>query len=169
MLFAVDYNDNRVHIDETHSNQEYYCPYCGAPLTTKKGEIRQHHFAHKQNHLCSDTWERSHSYDISPWHNDWQSLFPKENQEVKLSLGDTKHRADVMIDRTVIEFQHSIMSVKAFDDRNNFYFNLGNKVIWLFDLSDLLEDQLFYKETGDGLEFHWRNPKKAFNNYDSCL
>ena len=44
MLFAVDYNDNRVHIDETHSNQEYYCPYCGAPLTTKKGEIRQHHF-----------------------------------------------------------------------------------------------------------------------------
>ncbi|MBQ2377300.1 MAG: UvrD-helicase domain-containing protein, partial [Clostridia bacterium] len=166
MLFAVDYNDNRVHIDETHSNQEYYCPYCGAPLTTKKGEIRQHHFAHKQNHLCSDTWERSHSYDISPWHNDWQSLFPKENQEVKLSLGDTKHRADVMIDRTVIEFQHSIMPVKAFDDRNNFYFNLGNKVIWLFDLSDLLEDQLFYKETGDGLEFHWRNPKKAFNNYD---
>ena len=166
MLFAVDYNDNRVHIDETHSNQEYYCPYCGAPLTTKKGEIRQHHFAHKQNHLCSDTWERSHSYDISPWHNDWQSLFPKENQEVKLSLGDTKHRADVMIDRTVIEFQHSIMPVKAFDDRNNFYFNLGNKVIWLFDLSDLLEDQLFYKETDDGLEFHWRNPKKAFNNYD---
>ena len=166
MQFAVDYNDNRVHIDETHSNQEYYCPYCGAPLTTKKGEVRQHHFAHKQNHLCSDAWERSHSYDISPWHNDWQSLFPKENQEVKLSLGDTKHRADVMIDRTVIEFQHSIMPVKAFDDRNNFYFNLGNKVIWLFDLSDLLEDQLFYKETDDGLEFHWRNPKKAFNNYD---
>ena len=166
MLFAVDYNDNRIHIDETHSNQEYYCPYCGAPVTTKKGEVRQHHFAHKQNHLCSDSWERSHSYDISLWHNEWQSLFPKENQEVKLSLGDTKHRADVMIDRTVIEFQHSIMSVKAFDDRNNFYFNLGNKVIWLFDLSDLLENQLSYRTCDDGLEFHWKNPKKAFNNYD---
>ena len=36
MLFAVDCNDNRVHIDDTYSNQEYYCPYCGAPLTTKK-------------------------------------------------------------------------------------------------------------------------------------
>ncbi len=166
MLFAIDYNDNRVHIEDTHGNQEYYCPYCGAPLIMKKGEIRQHHFAHKQNHICSDTWERSHSYDISPWHNEWQSLFPKENQEVKLSLGDTKHRADVMIDRTVIEFQHSIMSVKDFDDRNNFYFNLGNKVIWLFDLSDLLEDQLVCKETSGRLEFHWQNPKKAFNNYD---
>ena len=55
MLFAIDHNDNRVHIDETHSNQEYYCPYCGEPLTTKKGDVRQHHFAHKQNHLCSDT------------------------------------------------------------------------------------------------------------------
>ena len=168
MQFAVDYNDNRVHIDETHSNQEYYCSYCGAPLTTKKGEIRQHHFAHKQNRLCSDSWahSRSHGYDLSAWHNEWQSLFPKENQEVKLSLGDTRHRADVMIDRTVIEFQHSIMQVQAFNDRNNFYFNLANKVIWLFDLSELLEDQLFYKETDDGLEFHWRNPKKAFNNYD---
>lgn len=166
MLFAVDYNDHRVHIDETHSNQEYYCPYCGAPLTTKKGEVRQHHFAHKQNYLCADTWERIHSYDISPWHNEWQSLFPKENQEVKLALGDTRHRADVMIDHTVIEFQHSIMSEKAFEDRNNFYFNLGNKVIWLFDLSDLLEDHLFYQKTDEGLEFNWRNPKKAFNNYD---
>lgn len=45
MLFASDFEDNRVHIDDTHSNQEYYCPYCGAPLVTKKGDIRQHHFA----------------------------------------------------------------------------------------------------------------------------
>ncbi len=166
MLIANDYNDNRVYIDDTHSNQEYYCPYCGAPLITKKGEIRQHHFAHKQHHLCSDTWEQNHTYDISVWHNEWQSMFPKDNQEVKLALGNIKHRADVMIDRTVIEFQNSIMPVKAFDDRNNFYFNLGNKVIWLFNMSDLMEKQLSYIETDDGLKFLWKNPKKAFNNYD---
>lgn len=169
MLFAHDYNDNRVHIDETHNNQEYYCPYCGSPLITKKGEVRQHHFAHKSTHYCSDSWagDRSRNYDISPWHNEWQSLFPKDNQEVMLALGDTKHRADVMIDRTVIEFQHSIMSSKAFDDRNNFYFNFGNKVIWLFDLSDLLENQqLTYTKTENGLDFVWNNPKKAFNSYD---
>ena len=169
MLFASDYNDNRVHIDETHSNQEYYCPYCGAPLITKKGDVRQHHFAHKQNHICSDTWAHSGSgsYDVSPWHNEWQSLFPKENQEVKLVLGDTKHRADILIDRTVVEFQHSIMPVAAFDNRNNFYFNLGYKVVWLFDLSDLYENgQLTYRSEADGLVFDWKNPKKAFNSYD---
>ena len=169
MLFASDYNDNRTHIDDTHSNQEYYCPYCGAPLITKKGDVRQHHFAHKQNHVCSDTWAHSGSgsYDVSPWHNEWQSLFPRENQEVKLVLGDTKHRADILIDRTVVEFQHSIMPVAAFDNRNNFYFNLGYKVVWLFDLSDLYENgQLAYRSEADGLVFDWKNPKKAFNSYD---
>lgn len=169
MLFASDYNNNRVHIDETHSNQEYYCPYCGAPLITKKGDVRQHHFAHKQNRVCSDTWAHSgpSGYDVSSWHNEWQSLFPKENQEVKLVLGDTKHRADVLIDRTVVEFQHSIMSVAAFDNRNNFYFNLGYKVVWLFDLSDLYENgQLAYHSEAEGLVFDWKNPKKAFNSYD---
>ena len=138
MLFACDYNDNRVYIDDTQSNQTYYCPYCGLPMITKKGPVKQHHFAHSPNHLCTDSWERNNSYDMSDWHNDWQSLFPKENQEVKLSLGETKHRADILIDRTVIEFQHSIMAVNAFDDRNSFYFNLGYKVVWLFDLSDLI-------------------------------
>ena len=170
MLFAFDHNDVRVHIDETHSNQEYYCPYCGAPLITKKaGKQRQPHFAHKAGSVCSDTWAHSGSsgYDISPWHNEWQEKFPAINQEVKLSLGDTHHRADVLTDRTVIEFQHSIMPVKAFDERNNFYFNLGYKVIWLFDLSDLYETgEISYREDTGRLVFTWNNPKKAFNNYD---
>lgn len=171
MLFASDYNDNRIHIDDTHSNQEYYCPYCGAPLSTKKGGLRKHHFAHKPNHHCSDTWAHksgsSGGYDLSPWHNEWQSMFPQENQEVKLVLGDTKHRADVLVDRTVVEFQHSIMHAAAFDDRNNFYFNLGYKVIWLFDLSSLYSNgQITYEEKDGTLTFKWKNPKKAFNCYD---
>lgn len=126
-----------------------------------KGDIRQHHFAHSANHPCSDSWERSGNYDMSPWHNEWQSMFPKENQEVKLALGETKHRADVLVGRTVIEFQHSIMPVKAFDDRNNFYFNPGYKVIWLFDLSDLYSDgSLSYVRKNGTLEFAWNNPNR---------
>ena len=167
MLFANDYNDKRVHINETQSNQTYYCPFCGVPLITKKGKIRQHHFAHSSSHRCSDSWERSRTYDMSPWHNEWQSLFPNANQEIKLTLGETRHRADVIIDRTVIEFQHSIMPVKAFDERNNFYFNLGYKVVWLFDLSDEFnKGDLSYHEKGGVLYFNWNNPKRVFNSYD---
>lgn len=170
MLFAVDYNDNRVHIDQIHSNQTYYCPYCGVPLTVRKGEIRKHHFAHTQQHRCTDTWtinEHDGGYDTSSWHNEWQSCFPKENQEIKLTLGEIKHRADVLIDRTVIEFQHSIMSEASFDDRNNFYANLGYKVVWLFDMSDLYaKGQMEIEECANELKIFWKNPKKAFNCYD---
>lgn len=168
MLIAVNYDDKRVHISETQSNQTYYCPFCGVPMITKKGNIRQHHFAHSANHPCTDTWERSGSYDMTPWHNDWQSHFPKENQEVRLALGETKHRADILIDRTVVEFQHSIMSAQAFDNRNNFYFNLGYKVVWLFDLSDIFsKGALTYRcENDEALLFEWNNPKRAFNSYD---
>ena len=82
-------------------------------------------------------------------------------------MGNTKHRADVLIDRTVIEFQHSIMPAAAFDDRNNFYFNLGYKVIWLFDLSSLYAGgQISCEEEAESLTFCWKNPKKAFNCYD---
>ena len=169
MLFANDYNDRRVHIDETQSNQEYYCPSCGAPLVVKKGEIRQHHFAHKSNHVCNDTWERAgrQGYDISPWHNDWQNLFPRDNQEVRLHLGEVCHRADVLVDRTVVEFQHSILSPTVFDDRNNFYLNLGYKVVWLFDISDIYkEGKISYHKEGESCLFYWSNPKRTFLAYD---
>ena len=166
-LFAHDKDDNRVYIDDTHSNSEYYCPYCGATLIVRQGDIRHHHFAHKSHHECSDTWSRNGYYDDSSWHNDWQSRFPKENQEIKLNLGQTAHRADVMIDRSVIEFQHSVMSPDKFDDRNNFYLNLGYKVIWLFDLSDLFESgKITYEKREGGLHFRWSNPKKAFSRHD---
>ena len=51
----------------------------------------------------------------------WQNSVPKDNQEVMLTLGDIKHRADVLIGRTVTEFQRNNMSSKVFSDRNSFY------------------------------------------------
>lgn len=168
MIIAWDKDNIRTHIADTKSNQEYYCPYCGAPLTVKKGDIRKHHFAHKIGHLCRDEWERNGIYDKSEWHYNWQDQFPLENQEISLTLGSTKHRADVVIDRTVIEFQHSILRKEDFDNRNNFYFNLGYKVVWLFDVEDLIEDgKITYSlDEKNLLNVKWKNPKKAFNPYD---
>ncbi len=168
MIIAWDKDNIRTHIADTKSNQEYYCPYCGAPLTVKKGDIRKHHFAHRVKHMCRDEWERNGSYDKSEWHYNWQDQFPMENQEISLVLGSTKHRADVVIDRTVIEFQHSILRKEDFDNRNNFYFNLGYKVVWLFDVEDLIEDGKITYSLGKKnlLNVKWKNPKKAFNPYN---
>ena len=168
MLIAWDKDDQRVHIDETKSNQSYYCPYCGTELITRKGNIRVHHFAHKKTHICNDSWEREGLYEMSEWHSNWQNLFPIANQEVSITLGTTKHRADVLIDKTVIEFQHSSLKPKVFDDRINFYLNLNYKVVWLFDMQDSIEsgDMSFGKSSNNKNIMHWKHPNKAFNTYD---
>lgn len=167
MQFALDKDDNRVWIDDTHSNQAYFCPYCGTELITRKGDIRRHHFAHRTLQRCKDSWVRDKKYDESDWHYDWQNEFPANNREIKLELGQVKHRADVIIDHTVIEFQHSLLSESDFNERNSFYFNLGYKVIWLFDLSDLYgSKRISFTAAETGLVHAWRNPKKCFNAYD---
>lgn len=119
MLVAIDKDFTRIHIESAVAKQECYCPYCGEPLVQRKGEIKRHHFSHKPKSVCRDTW--ASTYDMSDWHYDWQNSVPKDNQEVMLTLGDIKHRADVLIGRTVTEFQRNNMSSKVFSDRNNFY------------------------------------------------
>lgn len=107
MIFAVDKNSKRIHIDDATVKQECYCPYCGERLIQRKGDMRRHHFAHMAKKWCTDSW--TDSYDISDWHYQWQNSFPRQNQEVMLTFGNVKHWADVLVGCTVIEFQHSNM------------------------------------------------------------
>lgn len=163
MLFALDHNNQRVYIEETKSNQNYYCPYCGEELIVRKGDVRVHHFAHK-NRECIDTWQKDGSYNMSLWHNEWQNCFPKINQEIKLSQGNIMHRADVLVNRTVIEFQRSSISINNFNNRNQFYTQLGYRVVWLFDLRDVYKDnKLSITKKENRLYFKWSNPLKTFN------
>ena len=165
MIIALDKDNNRIHIDETERKNDYYCPSCGKPLVIRKGEIRRHHFAHMASDNCTDSW--SGSYDMTDWHYDWQSKYPKYNQEVLCTLGSINHRADVMIDRTVVEFQHSSMSTETFNNRNSFYDGLGYKVIWLFDLTDdYANGQLRYHADENEIAFEWVRPKKTFDLFD---
>lgn len=163
MIVAIDKDFNRIHIEDAVAKQECYCPYCGERLFQKKGEIRRHHFSHMPNTVCKDSW--AGTYDMSDWHYDWQNSVPKANQEVLLALGEIKHRADVLIGRTVTEFQRSDMSSKAFSDRNNFYFNLGYKVIWVFDFQEQYATGRLHCDA-DKKTFHWTKPRNTFNLYE---
>lgn len=127
LTIALDPYDKRVHVDDTASNMDYFCPICGIPLIPRKGSVRRHHFAHKGERSCIDTWSRD--YDESDWHLTWQERFPKDNREITLDLGGVRHRADVLTGRTVIEFQRSALSTEQFNDRNTFYQDLGYKVV----------------------------------------
>lgn len=163
MIVAIDKDFNRIHIEDAVVKQECYCPYCGERLSQKRYTDRRSHFAHYPKSICKDTW--AGSYDMSDWHYDWQNSFPKDNQEVMLALGDIKHRADVLIGRTVTEFQRSNISSKAFSDRNNFYFNLGYKVIWVFDFREQFTSGRLRCDA-DRKTFYWTKPRNTFNLYE---
>lgn len=162
MIIALNKERQRIHIENADSSMECYCPCCAERLVQRKGRLRRHHFAHYPGSVCSDSWEGQ--YDMSDWHFDWQNRFPKENQEVILALGGIRHRADVLIGRTVVEFQRSNLSAKAFQDRNSFYTNLGCKVIWVFDLTERFASGDLRCE-GDEKNFHWTKPNNAFNTF----
>ncbi len=161
MFFAFDLDGKRVFIDEAESGKEYFCPQCGGRLVIKKdGLVRIHHFAHK-NSGCSDSWH----YDMSEWHQRWQSRFPAENQEITKTYNGQKHRADVLIEshKVVFEFQHSPLSAEEFHDRNCFYQSLGYKVIWVFDVSGQYNNGYIDNYKGD--LYKWSYPMGTINGF----
>lgn len=137
MLIAYDKDKNRVSIRNTLINEKYYCPICNEELIQKKGSIRCHHFAHKAGGACVE----KQYYDTSEWHINWQNKFPIDSQEViRIDDKGKKHIADVLINKTVIEFQHSNLPFEEFNDRNIFWSNLGYRVIWVFDGNEIFNN-----------------------------
>ena len=55
--FAEDNNGKITHIKNTLPDLEYFCTECREKLVPRKGNIRQYHFAHKNNSGCSGTGE----------------------------------------------------------------------------------------------------------------
>ena len=171
MFVAYNKDKKKIHINNTNQNEKYYCLTCGEELCIKKGNIKVHHFSHKSKTNC-DNWH----YDMSEWHSSWQNQFPIENQEVIFEYNGKKHRADVFINNTVIEFQHSPLNYEEFDDRNTFYTSLGYKVIWIFDAKESYGNGEFEEVYSTKNEYYWKNQYKVFrglktidNNIDIYL
>lgn len=162
MFKALDETGALVHIDSANRTSKYYCEICENEVVMKMGDIRRHHFAHQKDTFCKDTWH----YDMSDWHFEWQNRFPVECQEIVKEYNGKRHRADVLIEKKkiVIEFQHSNLSSKEFDERNVFYNALGYKVIWIFDaIASYNKKEI---ENYDEQKWSWKRPRKTLDNYD---
>lgn len=157
MFVALDKNNNLIDINNTSKNEEYFCKFCNEKLIIKaKNSIHKApHFCHKRNSNCVKEWAQ---HDMSEWHKNWQSYFPLENREVILKNDIVKHIADIFINNTVIEFQHSPISYKNFNNRNQFYTSLGCSVIWVFDATD----NIVFSEK-DHCDC-WKNVQNQFEN-----
>ena len=164
MFVSLDENNNRVFIENAVKGKKYYCPSCGEPLIVKatKSLAVRAYFSHKKGTDC-DTF----SHDMSDWHLDWQNRFPLENREIPMEKDGIKHRADVFINNTVIEFQHSPISAEEIAARNEFYLSLGYNMVWVFDAEARIKNE--YGESIDPLNCRngglcWKRVKSQFAN-----
>ena len=164
MFIAFNDKQERISIENATQENPYFCPICGEPLIIKamKSLAVHPHFAHKRGAKCPDDWH----YDMSEWHYSWQQKFPKENREVIITKDGVKHRADVLINNTVIEFQHSHIKGEEIAKRNNFYLTCGYNVVWVFDATDKIKNDI--EESIDPMKCNpydlcWKRAKQEFN------
>ena len=153
MFIALNEENERVSIDKADKEKHFSCPICGESVSVKAIDSLsvKAHFAHKRGTECFDTWK----HDMSEWHYNWQCLFPEENREVVVEKDGVKHRADVLINNFVIEFQHSPITAEEIIERNNFYLNCGYTVIWVFDADGKIKNA----DLG-GIE--WKRARREF-------
>lgn len=163
MYIALDKEQKRISIKDAVQGDVFFCPVCLEKMFVKAGTERARHFSHFPNCECKDSWNGQ--YDMSDWHYEWQNQFPSENQEVVVQCDDIRHRADVLTDRTVVEFQHSPLSSGKFNDRNVFYHgNIGYKVVWLYDMREDYEQELIKESVAN--QFTWTKPRSTFRKYN---
>ena len=160
MFTALTKDNKRISIEEAVPGETYYCPVCRnlvAVRAANSNNVRTH-FAHKRNCLCFDDWK----HDMSDWHFEWQSKFPIESREVVVEKDGVVHRADILINDTVIEFQHSRISGEEFESRNSFYKSCGYRVVWLFDATDRMKDD-------EAFGLVWRRETKLFSSMSTPI
>lgn len=160
MFYALDKDGIRTPAYEARKEAVYTCPVCNGHVILKRGAINIDHFAHESN-SCEDHW----NYDMSEWHKRMQNYFPKEAQEVVVTYRGKKHRADVLINDVVLEFQNSPITASEFEDRNEFFKNAGYRLAWVFNLGQIPESDLYISEKNENMMI-WKHPMRIFANAD---
>ena len=168
MFIALDNNGQRVLIENAAKENQYFCEECNTPVIIKAKDslcIRPH-FAHKNK---SDCWY-DYNNCMSEWHREWQNKFPENCREFVVTNKETgiKHRADIFINNTVIEFQHSPITAEEIAKRNNFYLSCGCNVVWVFDATSV--SYKIMNSVGNSLDpikcgasdLCWRKSKRQF-------
>ncbi len=164
MFIALNADGERISIENATQDNKYYCPICGEPLTIRATNSLavKTHFAHKRGTICYDDW----THDMSEWHLSWQKQFPEQYREVVIEKDGIKHRADVCINSTVIEFQHSPITGEEIAKRNDFYISCGYQVVWVFDATNKIKN--WFDESIDPMQCReddlcWKRAKQQFS------
>lgn len=166
MFFANDITGKRVFADAaaTAPLESYSCPICGGAVRLRQGDIKVPHFAHVNREDCDPF-----TADLSDWHLAWQEKFPAECREVVLRADSESHRADVLYNGVVIEFQHSPIDWSEFWARNEFYTKVAKHLVWVFDMRDQVWQRHIQLEKEDidrfSVQYKWKWPSRTFDGF----
>jgi competence CoiA-like predicted nuclease len=143
ILIGYDKDFNRIHISDYNKTTcgNVYCLE-GHKLIAKKGSKKVHHYCHQSKCDCP------YSNDMGDWHVYQQSRILPDFIEIRISVEEKYHIADVQnIDNVVIEYQSSIIPESVIKEREEFYTKYANGMVWLFncdkydiDIYDIYEE-----------------------------
>jgi len=156
MQIAIDKDGKRTIAYSANKGDDYLCPICRGCVILRQGDINVPHFAHRSSE-CADTWH----YDMSEWHYSMQKRFPEDQREIVVKYMGKTHRADILLGKQIVEFQHSAISMEEIAERNHFFNEAGYSVAWVFDVQEQYDSKAIVSTDYDkALMYKWRNPKR---------
>lgn len=134
------------------------CPKCGTELIAKCGEIRAHHWAHKNKLQCDDWME-----DDNEWRDSWLNEFEEDWQEVLIERAGVQHFADVETEKkTIILLHQSRLTPEIIREREDFY----QTPVWIFNAGLHKQDVAHFLKA---FENGWIRFPKIQNNKNPFL
>lgn len=129
------------------------CPCCGGSLVAKCGRVNIWHWAHEAhdpNCIIKPETE---------WHRGWKQYLRPELCEVHIVKNGVLKIADAVTPNgTVVEFQHSPISVDEIEYRENFYENM----IWIFDVGEAFaKGRIEIRYNGIYYKIKWKHAKRV--------
>ena len=148
-------------MSEWHKEWQNVFPKTNQEVVLSLNITNKKYITAARNHSFADKLYDDMSYD------DFLHYIDK----IPIEKMNIKHRADVLACGYVIEFQHSPISTREFNERNWFYTACGYKVIWIFDFVEQYEtgrinyiDEWSNKKD-NGSKYRWKFPSRIFRDF----
>ena len=108
------------------------CPKCKTDMIAKCGQVRIHHWAHKNKIQCDDWME-----DENEWRREWLSHFAPDCQEQLVEHNGQSHFADILTTLgSVILLHQSQLTEEMIREREAFY----QTPVWIFNAGRYKQD-----------------------------
>ena len=129
------------------------CPECSSEVFAKCGEIKFWHWSHYPD--APPCFQKEETI----WHRQWKEKFPEHCQEVYVEHHGKRHRADVIFDGIIYEFQSNNLRTEEMREREEFWCKTGRSFIWILKAPDAcFESRPYCVEPKPWKAYTWVNP-----------